>query len=422
MNSQKNVFIGKSGKGIEKLHKEISKICKGAYLTDYLGQKLIAVYDEVDYRVATIVGNYIASKNQYDVKWVDSDGKVYKKDKFCICQIPKSFLSDYEVEEFTKNLSKTINVPIIYKLNSREQFYVTEPIYEININLLDIFSDESSKEFGYDKILEVVDLKLNQIKSYANEWFKTKNQQSYTIIDFNGEVIETKCQNEHLVMLALKEYFLSSSLRFGIFHPEGLNLSPKPNEEDYDEDNAEEFWVNSYKYGLDNIDEFDLKKINEKSILQDIIYKFHYFESYGVNKFGDIRKSFGFNDEVKVSYGINILSDTKLRVVAKVSGTRKTEGKKLTKSKIVYDELLKGSKYEDCKYEFSVTDYYEIIDFNMLLHYTDASKFYEVYEIPVGFKFEDGNLDKLKKVVYDDGNSNWINYSNISEVIEALTK
>ncbi len=405
------VFVGKSELGIEDLYLDLLKICNFCEIEDYFDEKVIKVKPGNDYRLAAAYGNIFAVSKDYDVKWVDLDGRAKETNDFCICRISRSYLSDYpgdEVEEFTKNLSKVLNIPLSYKFD-----FNSSSKYEIHIKLSDIVLD--APIFMYNKKINLI---FEKLKKFVDDYLRKNNYMycAIEIVDLDMHILHTNYQEEYLKMLSLREYFLSSSLHLGLFHPEGKNISPKPDKKYFEDETG--VHIGAYSYGIIDFTNGKLEK-EENGVSSNNNYVFYCKEEY--DREGEKKdRSFKFTDSMVADYNIEFLSDNKLIVTTKATCKRLVEGKKFGTTKRVYDELLKNSKYQDCEYSFEVIDIYEIIDVNLMIHYTDISKYYEVYEIPVGFKFEDGLKSVIKSRVYDDCSDDYICHNDISEVIKSL--
>lgn len=445
----KVVFIGESKKGIESLHERLSLVCNfPCKLGSYLDYNVIIVNNELDYKAALIIGNLFANNGSYDVKWVNEYGLAMPINEFCICKItPKSSAKHVkaEVEYFISNMSEKINMPLTYKYNVEQK-------YEIYIKLSDILSDARGCSVDYNYILTIAGLKLDYIKSFVDSYLNNRDSEKYfdriEVIDFDGKVVPTKLQKEFKRLEELSKYFENSALCMGLYFPGGNNIAPKKTSYDISLfDNNDyylcdyDYGVNSFEYSIDNkkaiIDAYlnslyeiipnDIKNDKEESnkisltTKCQILYKEYYRVNRNKLRLDPEPKIFKVEDSLNISTSIEITNDKKLVVTSNANVKRKVENERRSNCITIIDKMFGVHDYTDNEFSFTSTDYYEIIDLNLLLHYTEASKYYEIYRIPIGFKFEDG-LDSVisTRIIYDKNNPERIAYDDISKVIEHL--
>lgn len=443
------VFIGEGKKGIESLHETLSLICCfPCMLEEYLEHKIIVVNNDLDYKTALIVGNMFAFNNSYDVKWVSKYGLAMPINEFCICRITLKCFNEHasaEVEYFVSSMAKSINIPVNFKLNEIKQ-------YEIYINFSDIFSDIRGCSVDYNYIVTIAGLKLDYVKSFIDSYLNERDYKecfdSIDVIDFSGNIVLTKTQNEIKKLEKLHKYFIESSLCTGLVSPNGNNIAAKITCSDIDLFDNGDYYLCDYSY---NLNSFETNIDNKKAIINAYLNSLYeiipndikvdkksnnrvvvttkckcFYEEY-YNRNIDkvvvvpIPSKFIVEDSLEIVTFINIVSNKKLVVTSNVNVKRHVINKRKCNAITIIDKLFGRFDYDENEFSFTYKDYYEIIDMNLLLHYTDRSAYYETYQIPIWFKFEDG-LDSVMstRIIYAQSNPERIVYDNISKVIEHL--
>lgn len=434
---EKIMFVGKNENQIKTLCCRLKEIYHESYTTrKYLDYHLLIANSTRSYYLGLIPGSILATLMNYELKFMDINDEMKYVNDICVCKFyVEKETADVKnlVMKFKSGLSEKISGSVV------EKYVPSEHVYEIYIKPIDFLRAyiDSKISFNlsdcYGKILYTLDKILEKIKSYVNSYMLsedyTANSDLFEKIccyDFYGNVVFQNIIEEHMGKVNLIDYFNNSAVALGIRHPEGSNLSPKEDEKsDY---TTEKYFRGGSRYWASMIKSAKMSPLEKlrTGIKQVREYTTHFEEECGltekINKRTDLL-SFELDDEIAVSYEVEILADNKLIVTSKVSGERKVKGEKLCSKPTVYDALYQNKDYTDGKFTFTVTDYYEIIDLNLLLHYTDASKYYETYKIPVGFRFENG-LERVleSKQVIDDMDPDWICYEDISEVKERLLK
>lgn len=351
---------------------------------DYCFRKNILKISENEYsnKVLTTGSLIVRSKN-LDVKLVDYIGKIRDVEDFYFCKLnirsnASMQMAKNEIDTLIKNLSNILKIDLYYTTNC-------------------IF-----KSFDlYIKIDNLIDFSLDDEKLYKAV-NKLKNDLKYVFIEScsfkaNKDMIETEyftfpipSKQEQL----LASYFNKSVLNKDLFSPKSFaSIGPRENP------------TAKSKYKTDYLGSRFLKK--ENKLLN--YFKINYKEEYD-------NSDFSLDDEIKISTNIKHLSDMEIVVISNVELFRKATNQKLCDLPTVYDKLFKSDDYSNCSHYFTIKDYYKIINFNLLLHYTDASKYYEIFEVPVDFNFDEPNSIINSSFISND----YFGYYDVSEVIEML--
>lgn len=449
---EKIMFISKKESDIKNLSNQLKEICNVEYLTrKYLDNYLLIANNETEYYFGVIIGNIIATGMHYDIKWVDTNKNLQELNNVCICkcyfneEISNNDLLSGVMKRFSKRLSNAIYcIPVISKIASNNM------CFEVYANFTNVFINKLD-DTCFNEIVYCSSKTLRDIKNFADSYVLPKRIKEKGIsidyiecFDFVGNVVLTNLQNKEKENKKLYEYYDNSSYITGLYHPEGLNIAPKPQDSNViTGTNLErDYYISNYSYNLAEINPAKLEKCGV-GIVITAKYSTYYEEQYmltdaarknyelivacniydddsrditnAYRKLTEIPQNFEMIDISSVTSNVKTLSDTLLVVETNVTVERKVNEKMYNDKNTVYDSLYKYAQHKNSEFSFTIVDYYEVIDMNILLHYTNSSKFYETFEIPIGFRFEDG-LVHLRKNIYDDTESEWINYTDISEV------
>lgn len=443
MSKQKVVLISEAKKELEKIRNDLKEdFGIVATIEEKAGKQLLSVDSLFEYQIAVVYIRVKKYQLHFSDIFVDKTGKkgylahsnIYFFAKY---YIPKEYIKSEVAAELLEELKRYIKTETNYYPQ-----YSVATLNSEECNLFGHFSlifENFKKTLGKDATLQdaIVSFIINEVPRISNsvqnavalfeESDKYKGKEEFfrvqNCLDFWGAKIQTKSQanKERLNMLYREYVSKKATIEVGSLYPEGWNLSPK---EEIQSDEKDEYWRSESSYRKENVTFEDEEiKENEKGLVGKSNWVTFYRESAkpSKNTSSILEKEFRMQDTVNVTHRLKICSNSLLKVISYVEGERVVQGKKLCPTPTVYDALYQNKNYQNGKFNFTVTDYYEIISLNKLLHYTDASKFYEVIEIPLEFSFEDG-LQGLKSRVFDDGDKEWICYQDISEVKAALLK
>ena len=443
MSKQKVVLISKRKEKLEKIREDLYEdFGIVASIKEKAGNHLLFVNTLFEYQIAVV---YIRLKNyglSYADDFVDMSGKkgyIARSQVFFFGRyfIPKQYVNSKEAKELLEYLRNIISTETGCCVHFADTPINSElcNLYGLFPQIFEVFKktlDEkaSLQEAIVSFIIKEVPRISNSVREAVaifeeSDAYKGKKEffGVSKCLDFWGSEIDTKSQEkrERLLDLYLEYVSKRGTIEVGSAYPEGLNLSPKEDENKHFNEN-DEYWRSESGYNKEYIAYEDGEIMEcEKGLVKKSAWVTNYHESATPNSKPRtvFDKKFAMRDTVAATHRVEICDNSMLKVISFVEVERVVQGEKLCTLPTVYDALYQNKKYENGKFNFTVTDYYEIISLNKLLHYTDASKFYEVIEIPVDFSFEDG-LKGLESKVYDDGDKDWICYQDISEVKDAL--
>ncbi len=369
-----------------------------------------------DYIKCLEIGTKIAKKEKYStVYWVNQYDELNRlgfipvayyilpKNKGCRVASGVSKFSIYEdkdIQYFFKYLKDFLDV---YLKGSHD--------YQIKYNRADN-AIEVLFETGYDQHSKIVEA-CKIFNSHQEDIFC----ETVVYLEKNGKLIETpEKEKEENKRKGLNSYLYNSLFFEGLFHPEGNNISPKSD----DEENENDF--SGYKCSMSGygVNEFDVKSISSIGDQEKLINGT--FIAYLDKEYGyywdnlkkeptnlETKKIFSMIDNGEFETSIKLVSSTELNVNTKASIVRNVIGYNYDES-TVRDGFFGNNNHKDSRFGFSINEYFKIISNNRLLHYSDASSLLEIYDMPEGFKLEDG-FD-INKAIY----SNVYNENNIGEL------
>lgn len=421
-NNEKVMFIGKNEKEIKELCTMLNEMFGITYTTKkQLDTHLIVAKNNFDYELGIVAANLLATVKEYNVNWLDIDDTAKKLNKTLIFYFHVK--KNKEAEMLQKIFEFKRDFELATSITLYTNYFPSAASCFVYIKLTDLFlgfTKDNIHLLNIGNVIKTCNKVLEKIIEFSNT-YSLPEELKISSFDFKGKPIVTKKEIEIKKMEKLKQYFYISTLYLGLKDPLGCNLLPKSNEID------EDVFGNLY---LEPLAKYDCisnipNLVNEESgIRLDLTIYTNYIEieTKIKNRNEYLEQKIEITDILHVDCKIEILDDTKLIVKSDVVIERIVSGDKILKQPAVYDALLKNSDYITTKFNFSITDYFEIIDLNLLLHYTDASKSYETYHIPIGFDFTYG-IEKLKmnSMVYaDEEDEEWFDYNDISEVKKYL--
>lgn len=241
---------------------------------------------------------------------------------------------------------------------------------------------------------------MEYLKKMKNKYFK-----KFMMMESNGKLIQEKIvEKKENPMI----FFFKNSLFFeGLTYPMGSNIAPKS-----DDDTLKTgYYVSSRGVGVENYD------YNEKCI-QDGIDVDGVFNLYEKNTYHEY-----WDNHIKKSYSIPKTSITKLDKVTFMTNI-KEENDVLVVTTTFTDERqfrrdaskFKGNiKFEgvrdamlvmpdgEVSYQDTIKEYFvKIADGKKLLHYSDYSNFFEIFDISTEFSFENPVVVSDYPKVFDD--------------------
>ncbi len=216
----------------------------------------------------------------------------------------------------------------------------------------------------------------------------------------------------------IDSYFMQSLFVDGFTSPCGSNIAPKRNN---DQNCETGFKYMNHKYGCDS---FNMKTLTATKTTRTIIGSIKLFENKEYNRYynKEINKmyecsadTFDMDDEIKFESRIEVLDESTV-VVDTVGRVRRNVTGTNFSGNSCRDGMLPEMSYEDSEQTIEVKEYFQrISDGRRLVHYSEYSPFFEIYDLPETWNIFDGIL--LCPKVFDD-----VEYDKKDESLEELTK
>lgn len=224
-------------------------------------------------------------------------------------------------------------------------------------------------------------------------------------LEKDGTLIKTEKDTEKEES-SLKSYFNESMFVDGLLRPEGSNIAPKT---DTDDGFTTGYKYNCSRYG---VRDFDINSIGVYDLMESIQGTFLIYEEKDYSYYWNNEKkeqttcklimpftmldNGSFESKVTIQDGETVVVSTSVNVIRKIVGCN-FDGKS------VRDGMFFGLAHEDCRGNFELNECYKTIsDRTRLLHYSESSDFFEVYELPDGWDVEDGVSKLGYPKVFDD--------------------
>ena len=228
---------------------------------------------------------------------------------------------------------------------------------------------------------------------------------------------------EQKEMLNLKTYFQESLFMDGLFTPEGNNIAPKT-ENSLDLETGYKY--HSSKYGVDL---FEIKKVvNTLSGLKlQGIFVVSEIKDYDYYWNNETKKTIfttvmpfmmldngTFESEIKIK-------DNIISVETIIDDKRFVDGVNFD-NKSVRDGLFSEFGYCEGRKVFKIEEHYQLLKNNKrLLHYSNSSLFFEIYDLPNDWTIKDGLTNLANPKVFNDVNYDLLD-EDIKEILEILKR
>ncbi len=264
-------------------------------------------------------------------------------------------------------------------------------------------NNDNAIEFLIKGHFEEYELLKDQCRGFN---YVTKNSPFIKTIflEKDGKIIaEPKVRKE---TSALESYFKKSMFLDGVLRPKGSNIAPKT---DTSQDLTTGYKYRTSKYCIRNF-ESNFTEFNDTLSMVEgnfVAYEEKNYSYYWNNKTkeqSDIitMQPFIMLDNGVFTTSISIENNEKIMVKTYIELVRNIVGYNFD-GKSVRDGLFNNFEHKDCRGNLEINEYYQIIaNRTRLLHYSDNSDFFEVYELPENWQITDGisNLEYPK--VFDD--------------------
>lgn len=200
--------------------------------------------------------------------------------------------------------------------------------------------------------------------------------------------------------LELKSYFDESLFVDGLLRPLALNIAPKKDSQmdlttGYKYHNRN-FGVNSFN-SCEEIDFFGGTKmkffVGSFTVYEQKDYDY-YWDNENKKQTSCDMMTFTMEDKGTFSTKVEMVTDNEVEVTTKVNVNRNVVGSNFD-GKSIRDGLFKDFPHENFQGSMEIKEYYKVIaNGTRVLHYSDDSDFFEVYNLTAGWTIEDG-IDQL---------------------------
>lgn len=342
------------------------------------------------------VGFEIAKFNKWDLSWINAYNELRPIGYFSVmnCQLPPTRIADIswemldmpnycppDIKEYIEKLKRFIGGrDIKIKYDNKEN--AIEFLIETQFGEYELLKD-SCRRFDY----------LTKNSPFTKTRFLEKD----------GKLIaEPKETKEKSTM---ESYLEKSMFLDGLFRPDGANIAPKT---DTSQDLTTGYKYRTSKYGIRNFESIstnfdDVHGMSEGTFVVYEKKDYSYYWDNKTNKQTDITvQPFIMLDNGTFTTSISIENNEKIMVKTYIELVRNIVGYNFD-GKSVRDGLFNNFEHKDCRGNLEINEYYQIIaNRTRLLHYSESSDFFEVYELPENWQITDGisNLEYPK--VFDD--------------------
>lgn len=410
---EKDVFISNgSRKEMESFSKILNeKFSIKSRVDTYIGKYLLYV-DEEEYEKTLSLGSMLAEELKLNFSWLDKDNTVQPLGFIPVMYqiLPESrtgehswnYPYDYgmcpnDIKKYVEELKEFLNdkeVIISYnRIDNAFTIYVKSPVKGHKLVRKQCKGFESVKE------------STPFIETYYLNWDNTLD------VDFKEIKIDRKRK--------MRSYFDNSLVIDGLKYPEGSNIVMDDTKDKYDKESN--FYCSGRNYGgeqlLININHEESKPCN--LVLEG---KFNVYESkeFHKKKNNKLINRCRIRDIGNFKCNMESTSDS-VTLTTNINVDRKVEGDNLDK-KTVRDGILINISPETCNETTTIKEYYKVIENGTrLLHYSDNSTFFEIFDLPYNWFIEDGirNLDNPK--VFDNWDYDYEDKS-LEEAIRIMNK
>ena len=383
---EKEVFISN---GTREEMKKFSQILEEKFgiksrVDTYIGKYLLYV-DENDYLEALSKGSLLAEEMGLNFSWLDKNNTLQPLGYIPVMYqvLPESrtgehswnYPYDYgmchlDIKKYVEELKEFLDgkeVLISYnRVDNAFTIYVKSSFMRYNI--------VNKQCRGFQNVKEYTPF----TETYFLNWDNTLD------IDFHEIKVERKRK--------MRSYFDNSLVIDGLKYPEGSNIVLDDTKEK--SNGNDDFYCSSRNYGGEQL----LININhEESIKCHLVLegKFNVYEEKEFHK----RKSNKLINRCSIrdigTFKSNVESTTDtVTIITDIDVDRKVDGDNLDK-KSVRDGVLINISPETCKETTTIKEYYKLIENGTrLLHYSDNSTFFEIFDLPKNWFIEDG-INKL---------------------------
>ena len=340
------------------------------------------------------VGFEIAKFNKWDLSWINAYNELRPIGYFSVmnCQLPPTRIADIswemldmpnycppDIKEYIEKLKRFLRWrDIKIKYNNGDN--AIEFLIETQFGEYELLKD-SCRRFDY----------LTKNSPFTKTRFLEKD----------GKLIAEPKEEKS----TMESYLEKSMFLDGLFRPNGANIAPKT---DTSQDLTTGYKYRTSKYGVRNFESIstnfdDVHGMSEGTFVVYEKKDYSYYWDNKTNKQTDITvQPFIMLDNGTFTTSISIENNEKIMVKTYIELVRNIVGYNFD-GKSVRDGLFNNFEHKDCRGNLEINEYYQIIaNRTRLLHYSESSDFFEVYELPENWQTTDGisNLEYPK--VFDD--------------------
>lgn len=366
-------------------------------LEDYGCNKLISVSSE-DYQKALEEGLTKLNLNHWNVSWINAYGEPRPVGYISVMynSLPKT--------REASSLWEMLELPNHCPIDIREYIEALQSFLGGRSIKIKYNSSDNAIEFLVKGSLKDYELVKQQCEGF-NYVVKNSPFIRTIFLEKDGTLIKTENDSEK-EEAGLKSYFNESMFVDGILRPEGSNIAPKA---DTDQDLTTGYKYNCRRFGARD---FDISSVSTYDLTEDIQGTFLIYEEKDYNHYWNNEKEeftvcksimpFTMLDNGSFESKVTVQDKKTVEVHTSVNNIRNIVGCDFD-GKSVRDGMFPGFAHEDCRENIELKEYYRIIsNRTRLLHYSESSDFFEVYELPNGWNIEDG-ISKLEyPKVFDD--------------------
>ena len=340
------------------------------------------------------VGFEIAKFNKWDLSWINAYNELRPIGYFSVmnCQLPPTRIADISWE--------MLDMPNYCPPDIKEYIEKLKRF----LRWRDIKIKYDNKENAIEFLIETQFGEYELLKDSCRRFdYLTKNSPftKTRFLEKDGKLIAEPKEEKS----TMESYLEKSMFLDGLFRPNGANIAPKT---DTSQDLTTGYKYRTSKYGIRNF-ESNFTEFNDTSSMVEgnfVVYEkkdYSYYWDNKTNKQTDITvQPFIMLDNGTFTTSISIENNEKIMVKTYIELVRNIVGYNFD-GKSVRDGLFNNFEHKDCRGNLEINEYYQIIaNRTRLLHYSESSDFFEVYELPENWQITDGisNLEYPK--VFDD--------------------
>lgn len=339
-------------------------------------------------------GFEIAKFNKWDLSWINAYNEPRPIGYFSVmyCQLPPTRIADISWE--------MLDMPNYCPPDIKEYIEKLKRF----LRWRDIKIKYDNKENAIEFLIETQFGEYELLKDSCRRFdYLTKNSPftKTRFLEKDGKLIAEPKEEKS----TMESYLEKSMFLDGLFRPDGANIAPKT---DTSQDFKTGYKYRTSKYGIRNF-ESNFTEFNDTSSMVEgnfVVYeekKYSYYFDDKTRKQIDISiQPFIMLDNGTFTTSISIENNEKIMVKTYIELVRNIVGYNFD-GKSVRDGLFNNFEHKDCRGNLEINEYYQIIaNRTRLLHYSESSDSFEVYELPENWQITDGISSLGYPKVFDD--------------------